>query len=80
LGAEYRAGRPGVAFLVEPDGTIKKGLDAFLPLLPGLRGGRLLGGLMRIPLLRPLAYLIYRLIARYRYRWFGSVGCDCTKG
>ncbi|MDQ6735360.1 MAG: DUF393 domain-containing protein [Nitrospirota bacterium] len=77
LGAEYRPGRPDVAFLVERDGTIKKGLDAFLPLLPGLRGGRLLWGLMRIPFLRPLAYLIYRLIARYRYRWFGSVDCDC---
>jgi predicted DCC family thiol-disulfide oxidoreductase YuxK len=79
LGAEYRAGRPGVAFLVERDGTIKKGLDAFLPLLPALRGGRILQALMRIPLLRPLAYLIYRLIARYRYRWFGSVSCDRCK-
>ena len=77
LGAQYRAGRPDVAFLVERDGTIKKGLDAFVPLLPGLRGGRLLQGLMRIPFLRPLAYLIYRIIARYRYRWFGSVDCDC---
>ena len=80
LGAEYRAGRPGVAFLVERDGTIKQGLDAFLPLLPGLRGGHILQALMRIPLLRPLAYLIYRLIARYRYRWFGSVDCDRCKG
>ncbi len=77
LGTEYRAGRPDVAFLVERDGTIKKGLDAFLPLLQGLRGGRILQALMRIPFLRPLAYLIYRVIARYRYRWFGSVNCDC---
>ncbi|WP_447986707.1 thiol-disulfide oxidoreductase DCC family protein [Nitrospira sp. Nam74] len=77
LGAQYRAGRPDVAFLVDRDGTIKKGLDAFLPLLPGLRGGRMLQALMRIPFLRPLAYLIYRAIARYRYRWFGSVDCDC---
>lgn len=77
LGAEYRAGRPGVAFLVERDGTIKKGLDAFLPLLPGLCGGRILQALIRIPLLRPLAYLIYRVIARYRYRLFGSVDCAC---
>jgi predicted DCC family thiol-disulfide oxidoreductase YuxK len=77
LGAEYRPGRPDVAFLLERDGTIKKGLDAFLPLLPGLRGGRLLEGLMRIPFLRPLAHLLYRFIARYRYRLFGSVDCDC---
>jgi Uncharacterized protein conserved in bacteria len=80
LGPEYRAGRPDVAFLIEADGTIKKGLDAFLPLLPGLRGGHLLQGLMRIPFLRPLAYLIYRVIARYRYRWFGSVDCGCAEG
>jgi predicted DCC family thiol-disulfide oxidoreductase YuxK len=79
LGAQYRAGRPDAAFLVERDGTIKKGLDAFLPLLPGVRGGRILDALMRIPLLRPLAYLIYRAIARYRYRLFGSVDCDCAR-
>jgi predicted DCC family thiol-disulfide oxidoreductase YuxK len=77
LGAQYRAGRPDVAFLVERDGTIKKGLDAFLPLLPGLRGGRVLQAFMRIPFLRPLAYLIYRVIARYRYRLFGSMDCEC---
>lgn len=77
LGAEYQPGRPDVAFLVERDGTIKKGLDAFLPLLPGLRGGRVLHALIRIPFLRPLAYLLYRVVARYRYRLFGSVDCDC---
>ena len=27
LGAEYKPGRPDVAFLVEPDGTISRGLD-----------------------------------------------------
>jgi len=80
LGAEYRAGRPDAAILVEHDGTMKKGLDAFLPLLPGLHGGRMLQALLRVPLMRPLAYLIYRFIARYRYRWFGSVACDCAKG
>lgn len=73
LGADYKAGRPDAAFLVDPDGTIRRGLDAFLPLLPGLPGGRLLLGLLRIPVLRPLALLIYRLIARYRYAWFGAV-------
>ena len=73
LGKEHKPGRPDAAFLVEPDGRIRRGLDAFLPLLPGLPGGRFLLGLLRVPLLRPLAYLIYRLIARYRYAWFGSV-------
>ncbi|MBI4400277.1 MAG: DUF393 domain-containing protein [Nitrospirae bacterium] len=73
LGSDYKPGRPDVAFLVERDGTISRGLDAFLPLLPGLRGGRVLLILMCVPPLRPLAYLAYRLIARYRYRWFGEV-------
>ncbi|HKN88248.1 MAG TPA: DUF393 domain-containing protein [Nitrospiraceae bacterium] len=79
LGVEYRAGRPDAAFLVERDGTITKGLEAFLPLLPGLRGGRMLQAFMRVPLMRPLAYVVYRFIARYRYRLFGSVSCDCAK-
>lgn len=79
LGAEYRDGPPDAAFLVERDGTITKGLDAFLPLLPGLRGGRMLRALMRVPLMRPLAYVLYRFIARYRYRLFGCVSCHCGK-
>ncbi len=73
LGAEYKQGRPDVAFLVEPDGAISRGLDAFLPLVPGLPGGRVLHAILRVPLIRPLAYLAYRLVARYHYRWFGSV-------
>lgn len=73
LGADYRPGRPDVAFLVDESGGIKRGLDAFVPLLPGLKGGKFLRRLMTVPFFRPLAYLAYRLIARYRYRWFGSV-------
>jgi predicted DCC family thiol-disulfide oxidoreductase YuxK len=73
LGSDYRPGRPDVAFLVDQDGKISRGLDAFLPLVPGLPGGRVLVALLRMPLMRPLAYLAYRLVARYRYRWFGQV-------
>ena len=73
LGKDYRPGPPDAALLVEPDGTVKKGLEAFVPLLPGLRGGRLLLALWNVPPLRPLAHLLYRVIARYRYRWFGTV-------
>lgn len=73
LGSDYTSGRPDAAFLVEGDGTIKKGLDAFVPLLPGLRGGWVLLALWRVPLLRPLACALYRLVARYRYQWFGAV-------
>jgi predicted DCC family thiol-disulfide oxidoreductase YuxK len=73
LGSEYRPGRPDAAFLIEADGRIRRGLDAFLPLLPGLPGGRILLWMLRVPLLRPLAYHLYRLIAKYRYQWFGAV-------
>ena len=74
LGADYKPGRPDAAFLVEQNGAISRGLDAFLPLVPGLRGGRILQALLRVPLIRPLADLAYRLIARHRYKLFGSVG------
>lgn len=73
LGKEYVPGRPEVAFLVRQDGRIQKGLEAFLPLLPGLKGGRVLHRLTSVSWLKPLAYLLYRLIARYRYQLFGSV-------
>ena len=73
LGADYKPGRPDVAFLVEGDGTISRGLDAFLPLMPGLRGGRVLHAILKIPLIRPLADLAYRFVARYRYKLFGAV-------
>lgn len=73
LGAHYRPGRPPVAFLVHPDRTIATGLDAFLPLLPGLKGGHPLARFLSFPLVKPFAYLAYRLVARYRYRLFGEV-------
>lgn len=73
LGAHYRPGRPPVAFLVHPDRTIATGLDAFLPLLPGLKGGHPLARFLSFPLVKPFAYLVYRLVARYRYRLFGEV-------
>ena len=42
LGREYRPGRPETAFLIRPSGEVLKGLDAFLPLVPNLPGGKLL--------------------------------------
>ena len=63
LGEGYRPGRPNVAFLVRPNGEIARGLDAFLALLPGLKGG----------LVKPLGYVLYWFVARYRYAIFGKV-------
>ena len=76
LGAIYRPGRPEAAYLIHQNGDIASGLDAFLPLLPGVRGGRLIGTLLAIPIMKPLAYVLYRLIARYRYPLFGAVSCS----
>lgn len=73
LGTDYRPGRPDVAFLIERDGRISRGLDAFLPLLPAVRGGRFWLALLKVPLVRPVAGLAYRIVARYRYRLFGRV-------
>lgn len=78
LGLKYRPGRPDVAFFVQPNGEVTEGLDAFFPLLPGLRGGKMLKTLFQLPLVKPLGYLLYRFIARYRYRLFGSVVPEST--
>ena len=73
LGAAYKPGRPDVAFLVDRNGRVTAGLDAFIPLLPGLRGGRFIQALLRLPFGRSLGYLVYRIVAKNRYRWFGAV-------
>src|SRR6476659_2339256 len=61
------------AFLVRPNGEIARGLDAFLALLPGLKGGRVLSVLLSLPLVKPVGYLLYWFVARYRYAVFGKV-------
>jgi predicted DCC family thiol-disulfide oxidoreductase YuxK len=73
LGSRHQGGRPEAAFLVTADGNIASGLDAFLPLLPGIVGGRVLAKLFAIPLVKPLAYRLYAFVARHRYRLFGEV-------
>jgi predicted DCC family thiol-disulfide oxidoreductase YuxK len=80
LGTTYRPGRPDVAFLVQPNGVIRQGLDAFLPLLPGIRGGRFLATFLSVPLVKPFAYLVYRFVARYRYLLFGEVPLTSADG
>src|ERR1051325_4413105 len=65
LRESYRSGRP--------NGEIARGLDAFLSLLPGLKGGRILAVLLSLPLVKPFGYLLYWFVARYRYSIFGTV-------
>jgi len=71
LGQRYRVDRPEAAFFIQPSGKVLQGLDAFSPLLPHLPGGMLVQWGLRIGTVRQLAEWGYRLIARYRYRWFG---------
>ncbi len=73
LGQHYRPGRPDMAFLVRSSGEVHQGLDAFLPVVPNLPGGRFLLGCLRIPLAKRAAEWGYRIIARHRYRLFGAV-------
>jgi len=73
LGKGYRQGRPDVAFLIRSNGEITSGLDAFLALLPGLKGGRIVSGLFSIPLVKPIGSLLYWCVARCRYAVFGKV-------
>ena len=72
LGSNYRPGRPDVAFLIRPSGEVIQGLEAFLPLIPILPGGKLLLWWLRFPSAKRLAQWGYRMVARHRYRWFGD--------
>lgn len=73
LRSNYRSGRPDMAFLIRPSGEVLQGLDAFLPLVPNLPGGKLLLWWLRFPSAKRLAEWGYRMVARHRYRWFGEV-------
>lgn len=73
LREEYRPGRPEVAFLIDSTGKVTRGLDAFLPLLPAIKGGPFLAGFFRLPLIKPFARLLYSLVAKHRYKLFGEV-------
>ncbi len=72
LGPDYRSGRPDIAFLIQPSGEVLQGLEAFLPLVHYIRGGKLLLWWLRFFSAKRLAEWGYRRIARHRYRWFGE--------
>jgi len=72
LGRAYRPGRPMTALLIRPSGEVLRGLDAFLPLIPNLPGGKLLLWWLRFRSAKRLAEWGYRMVARHRYQWFGA--------
>ena len=79
LGREHRPGRPAVAFLIRPSGEVLQGLDAFLPLVPNLPGGRLLLWWLGFPSAKRLAEWGYRMVAGHRYQWFGEAKPPCRQ-
>ena len=79
LGREHRPGRPDVAFLIRPSGEVLQGLDAFLPLVPNLPGGKLLLWWLGFPSAKRLAEWGYRMVARHRYQWFGEAKPPCRQ-
>ncbi len=73
LGEQYRPGPPSMAYLISPAGGVSQGIDAFLPLMHGLPGGKFVRWMLKWPITRSLAERAYRWIARHRYRLFGAV-------
>ena len=71
LGEQYRPGPPSMAYLISPVGGVAQGVDAFLPLMHGLPGGKFVRWMLKWSITRRLAERVYRWIARHRYRLFG---------
>ena len=51
------------------DGQLNIGVDAISQLWSQTRGQRMLGKLLRVPLIKQLAHLAYNCFARLLYRW-----------
>lgn len=72
--------------LVDAEGRVASGVDAFRRMLPHLPLGSLIALLFYLPGFPSLARRIYRHIAENRYRWFGAVsdkksdGKGCARG
>lgn len=73
LGEQYQPGPPSMAYLVSSAGAVSQGLDAFLPLVRGLPGGRVIQWVLRWSLAKALADRAYGWVARHRYRLFGAM-------
>lgn len=73
LGRDYQPGqRPPMAYWVDERGTIVGGLEAFLPLITGLRIGNVFMFFWRFRVCRVIVLALYKLVATHRYRWFGA--------
>ncbi|MBO7745507.1 DUF393 domain-containing protein [Paenibacillus sp. MWE-103] len=66
--------------VVEMDGTVHAGAAGVVRILRTVRGWRWLAPLYRVPGLRGVADLLYRIIAGRRYEWFGRSDESCHEG
>ena len=73
LGKSYQPDRrPPMAYWVDEKGTVVSGLEAFLPFLYGPKTLKIFMFLWRFRAWRLIMNGLYELVAKHRYRWFGT--------
>ena len=73
LGQRYQTDhRPPMAYWVDEQGSVVGGLEAFLPFLHDLAGGKIFMFFWRFRLCRQIMMALYEFVAKNRYRWFGT--------
>jgi predicted DCC family thiol-disulfide oxidoreductase YuxK len=66
----------GQMFVLDPAGNLAGGYDGFLSLVPALRLLRPLRHVLRWRPVRAAGRVVYRWVARNRYRLGGAVSCE----
>ncbi|MDF2925109.1 MAG: hypothetical protein K0R57_4023 [Paenibacillaceae bacterium] len=66
--------------VVEEDGTVYRGAEAIVRIVRTIPALSWLAPLYGLPGLRRLAQVLYRLVARHRYRLFGRQDESCSNG
>ncbi|MBI3359476.1 MAG: DUF393 domain-containing protein [Nitrospirae bacterium] len=62
-------------WLVDANGFVSSGVDAFRGMLPSLPMGQVVELIFKLPGFSVFAKRIYRIIAKNRIRWFGKHHC-----
>jgi predicted DCC family thiol-disulfide oxidoreductase YuxK len=73
LEEQYRPGPPSMVYLISSAGGVPQGVDAFLPLMHGLPGGKFVRWMLQWSITRRSAERVSRWIARHRYRLLSTV-------
>gem|GEM_PF-385155 len=73
LSQEYKEGeRPPCAYLIQKNGVVKRGVEAFFPLMPHGKMRTCLKMLWKSPRIQSLFHWLYHVVACHRYQWFGA--------